>query len=406
MYRKLKLKFIAISTLSVLIVLVLVLGLVNYITYKSAISDIDQTLEFISTQVGDPLAEKNFNNEFKGNLSIETQYETRYLFMTFDSEGSFLSINDDHIAAISEDDFEEFIDKALKAKEPRGRFDYNGLNYAFLRVEGNDYSTLTIMDCTRYLSAVKFFAKFSVNIGLVSILLTMLIVSIFSRKIVSPYVKNTEAQKQFITNASHELKTPLAVIAANTEVIEMTCGKSEWTESTVNQVNRMSDLISQLVVLSRLEEREDLVLSDVNFSEETKKSVGNYKTIADTQGLSLNYQIEDDVHISADEKGVYELVNILLDNAVKYCDEGGEIVLSLEKKGKNAILSVSNDYLEGDGVDYKRFFDRFYREDVSHSNEKKGYGIGLSMAESIVRMFKGKISVSYKKPKISFHVVI
>ena len=91
---------------------------------------------------------------------------------------------------------------------------------------------------------------------------------------------------------------------------------------------------------------------------------------------------------------------------MKYCDEGGEIVLSLEKKGKNAILSVSNDYLEGDGVDYKRFFDRFYREDVSHSNEKKGYGIGLSMAESIVRMFKGKISVSYKKPKISFHVVI
>ncbi len=406
MYRKLKLKFIAISTLSVLIVLVLVLGLVNYITYKSAISDINQTLEFISNQVGDPMAEKQFSNEFKGNISVETQYETRYLFMTFDSSGSFLSINDDHIAAISEGDLEEFINTALRAEEDRGRFDYKGLNYAFLKAKGTDYSTLTIMDCTRYLSAVHFFAKFSVNIGLLSILLTMLIVSVFSRKIVSPYVRNSEAQKQFITNASHELKTPLAIISANTEVIEMTTGKNEWTESTVNQVNRMSDLISQLVVLSRLEEREDIVLTDVNMSEEAKKSVTNYKTIADTKDLKLEYKIEDDIHVNGDEKGVYELINILLDNAVKYCDDGGEINLTLEKKGRNAVLIVSNDYLEGDGVDYKRFFDRFYREDKSHSNEKKGYGIGLSMEESLVRMFKGKIHVSYKKPKISFHIVL
>ena len=406
MYRKLKIKFIAISTLSVLIVLLLVLGLVNYITYSNSMDDIYSTLEFISDQGGNPEAEKSFDKNYKGNINAETQYETRYLFLTYDMEGTYLAINDDHIAAISDEDIELFIGKALKSKDDRGLFTFNGLNYAYLKASGNGYSKLTIMDCTRYLATVHFFAKFSVYIGIVSILLTMLIVSIFSRRIVSPYVKNAEAQKQFITNASHELKTPLAVISANTEVIEMTCGKSEWTESTVNQVNRMSDLISQLVVLSRLEEREDIVLTDVNFSEEAKKSVANYKTIADTKGLSLEANVEEDIHINGDEKGVYELVNILLDNAVKYCDEGGVVELSLEKKGRNAILTVSNDYLAGDGVDYKRFFDRFYREDKSHNSEKKGYGIGLSMAESLVRMFKGKISVFYKKPKISFQIVL
>ena len=406
MYRKLKLKFIAISTLSVLIVLVLVLGTVNYVTYKNAISDINQTLEFISERAGNPDSEIQTGGKIDGNITAETQYETRYLFMTYDANGTFLAINDDHIAAINEEDFEEFIEPAFNPKKNRGLFSYKGLDYAYLRVSRNEYTQLTIMDCTRYLSAVYFVAKFSVYIGVLSLLLTVLIVSVASRRIVSPYVKNSEAQKQFITNASHELKTPLAVISANTEVIEMTCGKSEWTESTVNQVNRMSDLISQLVVLSRLEEREDIVLTDVNFSEEAKKSVANYKTIADTKGLSLEANVEEDIHINGDEKGVYELVNILLDNAVKYCDEGGVVELSLEKRGRNAILTVSNDYLAGDGVDYKRFFDRFYREDKSHNSEKKGYGIGLSMAESLVRMFKGKISIFYKKPKISFQIVL
>ena len=183
-------------------------------------------------------------------------------------------------------------------------------------------------------------------------------------------------------------------------------GKSEWTESTVKQVNRMSELISQLVVLSRLEESVDLVLTDVNMSEEAKKSIENYKTVAETKGLTLNSEIADDICVSADEKGIFELINILLDNAVKYCDENGEIKITLDKKGRNAVLKVENDYAEGDGVDYKRFFDRFYREDQSHNSEKKGYGIGLSMAESLVRMFKGKIHVSYKKPKICFTITI
>ena len=236
--------------------------------------------------------------------------------------------------------------------------------------------------------------------------LLILLLSVFSNRVVEPYVKNAEAQKQFITNASHELKTPLAVISANTEVIEMMNGKSEWTESTVSQVNRMSNLISQLVVLSRLEEREDLVLSDVDMSEEVNKVIKDFKAVVDTQGKKLEYTVAENIHVKADEKGIHELTNILVDNAVKYCDEEGTIKVTLSQKGKTTYLAVSNDYKEGTGIDCKRFFDRFYREDQSHNSEKQGYGIGLSMADSLVRMFKGKINVSYKKPVITFTVTL
>ncbi len=405
MFRKLRLKFIGISTLSMLIVLMIVLGLVNLITYKNAVDDVFVTLEFLSEQDGIELK----NNEFKAfkdkEITIETQYEVRYVTVNVSTDGEVTQFNVEHIAAINESDIGDFVLHALKSSKTKGLFKYNFLTYAFYKLKQSDGSyKIIIMDCTRNLAYVRYFVSFSFYVGALSILLLMLLLSVFARKAVQPYVKNIEAQKRFITNASHELKTPLAVISANTEVIEMTSGKSEWTESTVNQVKRMSDLISQLVVLSKLEEREDIVFTDVNISEEANSVVSSLKTVADTQGKKLEYTIAEDIHVSADKNGIHELINILLDNAVKYCDDGGDITLDLHQKGRSAVLTVSNDYAEGEGVDYSRFFDRFYRADESHNSSKEGFGIGLSMAESLVRMFKGKISVNYKKPKIIFTV--
>lgn len=403
MFRKLKLKFIAISTFSMMIVLFFVLGIIILITYKNTLSEIYSTLEFISEH---SFSNSTFDeNAYKDkDITPETQYETRYITVICNN-GEY-NINSEHIAAIDESEIDTFIDLALSSSKERGIYTFDGLSYAFIKKDTKTGFRLTIMDCTRNISSVNLFIRFSFYIGAVSMLLLILILSVFARRVAQPYIKNAEAQKQFITNASHELKTPLAVISANTEVIELMNGKSEWTESTINQVNRMSELISQLVVLSKLEEREDLVLTDVCISEQAAKSVANYKTVAETRGLTFDSEIEEDIHINADEKGVYELINILLDNAIKYADDGGNVSVRLARKGKNAIINVSNDYEEGDGVDFSRFFDRFYREDKSHSSEKQGYGIGLSMAESLVGMFKGRISVSYKKPVITFTVVL
>lgn len=404
MFRKLRIKFIAIATLSMIIVLSMVLFLVNLITYRNALEGVFDTVEFISSHSDSDMTGKDFK-QFR--VSPETQFETRYITVIVDESNTMVTFNKEHIAAIEDSEVESFVSYVTGTRSRRGIFIYDGLTYAYLRVkdEGN-VDKITIMDCTRNLYLAHSFRIISLYIGVITILLFVLIMSIFARKAVQPMVNNIEAQKQFITNASHELKTPLAVISANTEVMEMMNGKSEWTESTINQVNRMSELISQLVVLSKLEEREDLVLVDVDFSGEADKVVSSFKTVAETQGKRLEADIAENVNVKADEKGIHELLNILVDNAVKYCDEEGLVKVTLHQKGKTAVLTVSNDYIEGEGEDYRRFFDRFYRADESHNNEKKGFGIGLSMADSLVRMFGGRINVTYKKPQIIFTVII
>ena len=406
MFRKLRLKFIGIATLSVLIVLVIVLGSINLITYRNAISDIYTRLDFISKNSDTILKTEEIEKMKNKEITPETQYDTRYITVMVDSSGNIVDFNAEHIAAIEDSEISDFIAYAVSRDSVRGIFIYDNLSYAYLKTPMGDMVKLTIMDCTRSVSTVNYLMRFSIYIGILSMLFVILILSIFARRVVYPYIKNSEAQKEFITNASHELKTPLAVISANTEVIEMINGKSEWTDSTVKQVSRLSELISQLVVLSRLEEKQDIVLLDVDMSAETKSVMESFKSIAETQGITLKTDIADDIHVQADQKGLRELVNILMDNAVKYCDENGTVDVSLSKKGKNAMFIVSNDYAAGEGVDYKQFFERFYREDKSHNSEKQGYGIGLSMAESLVRMFKGKISVNYKKPVISFTVIL
>ena len=406
MYRKLRLKFIGIATLSVFVVLVIVLGSINIITYRNTVSDIYTRLNFVSQNTDTAINTEEIEMMKNKEITPETQYDTRYITVMVDKAGNVIDFNAEHIAAIEDSEINDFIKYAVSRDSVRGIFIYDYLSYAYLKTDMGDVMKLTIMDCTRSFSTVNYLLRFSIYIGILSMLIVILILSIFARRVVRPYIKNSEAQKEFITNASHELKTPLAVISANTEVIEMMNGKSEWTDSTVKQVNRLSELISQLVVLSRLEEKQDIVLSDVDMSAEAKSVMDSFKAIAETQGITLNTDIADDVHVQADQKGLRELINILMDNAVKYCDEKGSVSVSLSKKGKNALFVVSNDYSAGEGVDYKQFFDRFYREDKSHNSEKKGYGIGLSMAESLVRMFKGKISVNYKKPVISFTVTL
>ena len=409
MLRKFRIKFIFIATLSVMIVLFIVLGLVNFVTYRNAASEIYTTMEFISEN-SDSLVNDVYVTPQSGNpaISLDTQYAARYLLVDFDNKNKMVGFNLDHISDIGEDELTDVLNIVEDKYFEKGVFSYSSRYYAFMKKTTGDgnLTRYIIMDCTRSISTVNFLKHFSIIIGLLSVLTLLLILTIFSRKAISPYIKNAEAQKQFITNASHELKTPLAVISANTEVIELTGGKNEWTESTIKQVNRMSELISQLVVLSRLEEREDIVLTDVDISHEASEVSDSFKTVAETQGKSLNASIEPDIHVLGDQKGVHELINILADNAVKYCDDGGEVGITLNRKGRNVFMIVSNNFKDGGGIDYKRFFDRFYREDQSHNSEKKGYGIGLSMADSIVRILKGRITASYKKGVIYFTVTL
>ena len=245
-------------------------------------------------------------------------------------------------------------------------------------------------------------------LGLFCIVLFFLIITFLSSKAIKPFVRNMENQKRFITNASHELKTPVAIISANTEALELVSGKSEWTGNIIKQTKRLTNLINDLVALARVGEieKENLKLEDVDISQVTETIAGDFRQVAAERGKTLETHIPPCVHVRTEEKLFGQILGILLDNAVKYCDEKGrvQVEVTTEKKEKGFAIIISNDFAEGKDIDYTKFFERFYRHDISHSSQIKGYGVGLSMAADIVQILDGTIDVSWKEGRISFRL--
>lgn len=345
-------------------------------------------------------------------LTVESRYQLRYFSVLLKEDGSIEPVNFQHIASVSFEDSSQMVEKDLDKLRKKGRIYNDGSYYSYKMREQDDGSYLIVfLDCTQEINRLTHSQNMGVFFSVMVIIIYGLLLAFLSKRIMKPYFDNMERQKQFITNAGHELKTPLAVISANAEVLEMLNGENEWTTSIRSQVRRLTKLVQSLIALARSDEQTQATLTDVDFSAAAKESADSFRPVIEQGGKSLEVHIQDQIHVMADPNMLEEVVNILLDNASKYCDEKGLIRLELEEKRnirgrKEAILTVSNDYAEGKDVDYSRFFDRFYRQDTSHnSNKKKGFGIGLSMAENLVTTCKGKITASWKNGRISFQVL-
>ena len=184
-------------------------------------------------------------------------------------------------------------------------------------------------------------------------------------------------------------------------------GEDEWNESTMNQVDRMTGLISNLVLIAKADEKANKEgRSDVDVSDAVTKAAEAFAPVAKQNGKTLTMDIPGEIHMVASESQIQQLVTLFVDNAIKYCDDGGEIKVTLNQKGKGVKIAVSNNYADGKNVDYTRFLDRFYREDQSHNIDKGGFGIGLSIADSIVNQYRGKLDVAYQNGVIEFSAVL
>ncbi|WP_303975577.1 HAMP domain-containing sensor histidine kinase, partial [Streptococcus merionis] len=290
----------------------------------------------------------------------------------------------------------------------KGTFRVKQQVYAYqLAKKTTDETLFVVLDVTTfYTNRLNLYRISFVMFGS-SLLFFVAIVAILSAKAVEPFVENYERQKRFITNAGHELKTPLAIISANTELQEMLDGETEWSRNTKEQTERLTTLVNQMVTLAKMEEMPELQLSEINFSKVVEEVTQNFKSLITKNQLDYVISIQPEVMVQAEEKTLFELVSILVDNACKYCDPKGKVSVQLSQTTrlrKKTKLMVSNTYKDGKDIDYSRFFDRFYRGEQSHNSQVKGYGIGLSMAERTVQLFKGKLEVSYKEDQINFIV--
>ena len=411
MFRKLKIRFILLASAAIVCILLTMIAVLNYVRFLQTNGEIQAVLNILSANNGDfPSVEETAESLQNDRITIDTIYQYRYFSVVYNEDKTLYSTNLDHLSNLSKEQALSYANKVIKNSRSSGVFKVGGQFYSYQITQDSKTKRylLVVLDSTNYLESRNDFFWLSIQLCFYSFIFFVLVVSGFSNFAIRPYIKNYENQKRFITNAGHELKTPLAIISANTELQELMTGENEWTESTKDQVKRLSNLINQMVVLARLEEQPDVTLVDVNFSEVVKKVAGNFKSVIEKAGKKYEIKLQEDIHVKATEDELYELVSILIDNACKYCDEDGQIFVTLTKakRGKRARLTVANSYADGKNVDYSRFFDRFYREDESHNQKQPGYGIGLSMAESLVRIFKGRIWVSYKKGLIGFTVLL
>ncbi len=419
MEKKLRKQFVLTATAAVLVVLGVVLLLINRMNFISGYKAQFSLIDYIAENDGEMPRVYHQNSEtFRVMFGDETPYRIRYFTVWLDEEGTVLRENVEHIFSVSEDTAGELAQQVLEEGQKKGIRTMGSNVFVFRSYdivpkkdtdpEGEAGKMIIFLDSTQESWLLWRFAQYSLLFGFLMVLLFLGIVWIFSGTAVRPMVRTLESQKKFITNAGHELKTPIAVISANAEVLEMVNGRSEWTSSILNQVKRLSGLVNDLVLIAKMDEETRLELTKQDMSAVVRDSAEAFSTVAEQSGKQLSADIGENIFAQATDRELPALVNNLLDNAVKYCDDGGEIRVELKKRGKEtgAVLTVSNSYAKGNEVDASRFFDRFYRQDESHSQKKSGYGIGLSMVQSIVRAYRGKIGVQWKDGFMTFTLTL
>lgn len=402
---KLRRTFIAIAMSSFFVVIAF-LGTTSFLVNLTTVEgEASRTIDAIIDAGGEMPGESNFGN---GPFHEEAVYGLRYFAVTFDGQGNTVDVNLANIASINE---AKALEEASVAADPSRLTDL-GYYENYIYKEGklaNGNTMVVFLDCTIQLVNLWAVGVNTLLACLAALLVTFVSVFFFSKRAVRTEIENAHRQQQFMTNASHELKTPIAVIRANTELTEMMSGETEWTQSTMRQVERLDGLVRDLMSIVRSEERQ--VSGDKPESVDVSQVVGNaidsFKGVALQNGLTLERRIDDGVKMECRAANVEQLVCLLADNAMKYCDENGTVTvrLSSARLGRGCTLVVSNNFSAGADVDYKRFFERFYREDEAHENQQ-GYGIGLSVAESLCRRMHGSIKASWKSGVISFTCVL
>lgn len=407
MIKKLQKKFVTVAMCSVAIVLFLIMGVVNAANYVSMLNDADNLLSVIIENNGVFPRRDKPNNSLHlhtDDMSPEAPYETRFFTVILGESGNVVAVDTGFIAAI---DTQTAIDYA-KEIQLSGKTSGFKDDYKYSTTECAEGTMTVFLDCGRNLETFRSFLLTSVFVSALGLLAVFALALVFSRIAVKPIVESYEKQKRFITDASHELKTPLTIIDANAEVIEMENGESQWTQSIKNQVSRLASLTQSLISLSRMdEESPTLTLTDFSLTDAVAEAAEPFRTLAQTRGKSLDVSLEENTSYHGDEQALRQLVSLLLDNAVKYSNEGGSISLSLKKQSRRIELCVSNTVESVEKGDLSVMFERFYRADSSRSSDNGGCGICLSVAQAIVAAHKGKITAKSADGKsVAFTVVL
>lgn len=428
MIRRLRNRFIRIAMLSVSAVMLLLTVILNVANYVSTDADLKNMLTILAENDGhlpshfpgsedhipgddgnEPGSPKNpESSEETGRpappaFTPETPFATRFFVLSWQEDGTLLSADLANIASITEDDVPDCLAAVSSHREGYGYYQ----SFRFLICRDSDGNKMAIfLDAYQELRSVRSVLFWSLLADAACILLVLLFVVLLSRRAIDPVVQSMEKQKQFITDASHELKTPITVIATSLRVLEMETGKQKWIDKSLAQTDRLTQLVGSLVQLSRMdEETSPLVMADFSFSEAAGETADSFREFAKAKGHELEARIPEGLSFCGDEAAIRQLLCILLDNAVKYALPDSPILLQAWKERKYLCISCSNRCAAPvSEEDLPKLFDRFYRADPSRNSKTGGFGIGLSLARSIAEGHRGSIRAAKDGDSITFTV--
>ncbi len=449
MIKKLKTRFIVLAMVSLTVLLSVIVAGMNIINYEKVVSDADARIEVLEENSGrlfgsgggamhqpfgggfkegsdsdfspgDSYVMDEGDGTFFGrrgpggpSMTRDEAEESRFFIVTLDGDGQVSRTDIDRISSVDASEAEEMAETALASGKDAGFVDE--FRYS-VNSEGGT-TRITFLDCGRVLESFRDFLKASVLMSLAGLLIVFAVICYFAGRIVRPVAESYEKQERFITDADHDIKTPLAIIKANIDLMDMELdekriNRAELKEnlSDVNdQVDRLTGLTNDLVYLSRMEEADNsLVMTEVPLSDIVAETAASFEPLAEEKGKAIGTDIEPMISVQGSTKELEKLLSIIIENAVKYSiapravdcgeDEDGMpappvINVALRREGKDAVIEVRNE-TEGELTNEQlaHVFERFYRMDSSRNSQTGGHGIGLSMASAIVSAHGGKIS--------------
>ncbi len=320
--------------------------------------------------------------------------------VAFSSNGSVLSVYDGNKTVYSNDQLVTLACQILDEKHTAGRKD--NLSYVVSQKDG--YTLVAFMDNTVSEGGLKTMMRTALIVGGVSLVVLFFVAALLAKEIIRPLKENDAQQKQFISDASHELKTPLAVISTNAELLSRELGQNEWLSNIQYENDRMGKLIKQLLDLSSAENK-NVSMDALDFSRVVTGEVLVFETIAFEKGKTLQSSIDEGILLTGNKNQLAQVISVLLDNAVNHAT-GTHIDVTLKQVAHSAVLSIANDGEEIPAQQLAHIFDRFYRVDEARSGEGQHYGLGLSIAKAIVDKHGGSIDISCADGKVHCKVVL
>ncbi len=416
MLRRMRRRFIVAAMTAMMLVMTAIALVINLWNYSVTVRRQDRVIEEIWESENENSSGKSVQRTVSASRpregrrppfpreNPEMQDVTRFFIVRVDAERMDVQVSMDYAASVTEEEAAGYGQKALNTGRDAGYYQ----NYRYRVFQTDTGDTVIFLNTGRERQFMKTLLMITLITVVISLVLVFGLVVLFSRRAIGPYMKNIEQQKRFITDAGHELKTPITSIAASADILAMEHGADEWTENIQIQTRRLTKLTENLVRLSRLDE-------EVPFPEKQQFSLSEavweiaepFEAMAKARGKQYVQNISEGLELFGDRASIQQMISVLLDNALKYSDEHGEIRLDLYRKNRKVYLEVFNTCQLENTSELDRLFDRFYRADASRSRSTGGSGIGLSIARAVAEHHGGKTSVSSSDgTSICFQVIL